>query len=215
MEYITINFEVADRYLPSYCSVAAIKWENDEIEDVFETYLYPDCEIESFFNNRHNITNKMVEQAPKLYDVWTELSQFIGEGPAFFVNGSKDIDALMQRVAVDNLACPDMEYGSIISLFKRTWPDKKLDKYTLPNMLHALEIDSKSYDATQDAISMGIIIRKAKEKQKVSSIQDLFNVTGYACGVIISGRKYVCRAKKNNVRDYSARILLKIPFRTE
>lgn len=195
MEYVTIDFDIADRILPSYCCISAITWKNGIMSDVYSSYIYPDCDIEKFMKDRHGIDNKDVETAPTMTNVWNEVKNIIEDKLVFFVNGAKDIDMLIKRLEVDYLEMPNLQYASLISICKRTW--KNISKYNMSTITSELNITSKHYNSMDDAISMGIIINKSLEIHKVSSLDDLFNKIGYAGGYIISGQKVVYRARKD------------------
>lgn len=195
MEYVTIDMDLADRILPSYCCISAITWENGNMSNVYSSYVYPDCDIEEFMLARHGITNKDVDAAPNMANVWGEVSQMISDKLVFFVNGSKDVDMLLRRLDVDYLNTPNFEYGSILSICKRTWKD--ISKYDFATVTTELEISSSHYNSLNDAISMGMIINKAIEEHKASDVRDLFNKIGYAGGYVIGGHKVVYQARKD------------------
>lgn len=195
MEYITIDFDIADRILPSYCCISVITWKDGIMTDVYSSYIYPDCDIEEFMANRHGILNIDVEEAPTMQNVWKEVQDIIKDKLVFFVNGAKDVDMLIKRLGVDYLSVPDFKYASIISMCKRTWKD--LSRYDLATITSELGITSKHYNSMDDAISMGMLINKSLEIHKASNIEELFNKIGFAGGYIISGHKVVYRARKD------------------
>ena len=195
MEYITMDMDLADRILPSYCCISAILWEDGNMKDVYSSYVYPDCDIEEFMLARHGITNKDVDTAPTMPNVWAEISHIIDGKLVFFVNGSKDVDMLLRRLDVDYLKTPNFEYGSVLSICKRTWDN--ISKYDFATITTELEVSSSHYNSLSDAISMGMIINKALEQHEVSNVQELFNKIGYAGGYVVGGNKVVYRARKD------------------
>ena len=45
MEYVTIDMDLADRILPSYCCISAITWENGNMSNVISSFrklFWPD-----------------------------------------------------------------------------------------------------------------------------------------------------------------------------
>lgn len=208
MEYITIDMDLADRILPSYCCVSVITWEDGNMKDVYSSYIYPDCDIEDFMLARHGITNKDVDAAPTMSNVWCEISKIIEGKLVFFVNGSKDVDMLLRRLDVDYLETPSFNYGSIISICKRTWDN--LSKYDFATITSELGISTSHYNSLNDAIAMGMIINRAMEYHNAEDVTELFNKIGYAGGYVIGCRKVTYKALKDKKsKEYYPRVMSK------
>ena len=73
MHFVTLDMELADRILPSICSITIIEWNDNNIVNIIDTYINPDCEVEEFFADRHGITNEMLKDAPTLPEKWIEI----------------------------------------------------------------------------------------------------------------------------------------------
>lgn len=59
--------------------MSAVKIRNCQIIDTFETLIKPNAEIPYIVTQKTNITNEMVENAPKINDIFQEFLDFIGD----------------------------------------------------------------------------------------------------------------------------------------
>ena len=70
--------------------VSAIKYNKDKKIDTFSTLIKPKVRIPYYITNITGITNDMVEDAPVVEDVMTELIEFIGDLPIVAHNANFD-----------------------------------------------------------------------------------------------------------------------------
>ena len=198
--FVTVDFEIADRLLPSICSIAILTWENGEIIDSFFSYIKPDCEIESFLQDRHGISDEQLKNAPTLPQQWIEIFDRLENNTVFFFNPNQALKTLIERTQIEQLNLPNMNYGSVQSICKRTW--KGLDNYLLPTITETLEISSVHHDAYEDAKNLGKIIYMAAEHLELESPYDLFKKIGFAGGYIRNNKKLPYRAIKSKDKKY-------------
>lgn len=193
--FYTIDLELADRILPSYCCISIIQWSDGIIKNVYSSLLYPDCDIEEYMQKRHGIKAKDLKDAPTFANVWNELFPIIKGKMIFFANGAKEVAMLQQRLAADYLSMPNFKYGSVMSICRRTWDN--ISKYNMETVTSELNISSTHFNSLNDAVSMGIIIGKSMEYHKVDTVVALFDKIGYSGGYIIGNTKVPYRAIKD------------------
>lgn len=195
MEYLTLDIELADRILPSICSITIRNWEDGVNTNTFSTLINPDCEIEDFLTERHGITQEMVKNAPTLPEIWKEIYDLL-ENKLVFAHFANDvIQKLMLRASVDYLNLPNLKYGCTASIAKRTWREQ--NNYRLNVLSEALNITKIHNNSKEDSLTVGIIINKAMEIHNVTSIISLFEQIGFAGGQIKDNTKICYRAIKN------------------
>lgn len=195
MEYLTLDIELADRILPSICSITIRGWEDGINTNIFSTLINPDCEIEDFLTKRHGITQEMVRNAPTLPEIWREIYDLL-ENKLVFAHFANDvIQKLMLRASVDYLNLPNLKYGCTASIAKRTWQGQ--NDYKLNALSEALNITKIHNNSKEDSLTVGIIINKAMEVHDVTSIVSLFEKIGFAGGQIKDNTKTCYRAIKN------------------
>lgn len=193
--FVTIDMELADRILSSFCSISILYWENGEIIKEFHTLINPDCEVEEFFKDRHGLTDEELSQAPTLPYVWKEIYDLLENKMVFAYDANRVMKTLINRAEVDVLNVPNFDYGNVQSIVKRTW--KGLDDYRLQNITEKLNITKIHNDSYEDAKSLGKLIYKATEELELEKPEELFHQIGYAGGYIRNNKKYCYRAKKN------------------
>lgn len=116
--FVTMDLEIADRLLPSICSIAIITWENGKIIDEFYTLIQPDCEVEDFFKDRHALTDEELSLAPTLPEKWIEIYDRLENKTVFCYRPNQIIKTLIERANVEKLNVPNFLYGSVESICK-------------------------------------------------------------------------------------------------
>ena len=199
MHFVTLDMELADRMLPSICSITIIEWNDNNIVNIIDTYINPDCEVEEFFADRHGITNEMLKDAPTLPEKWIEIYDALDHKMVFAHNANRTIKALKQRASVDLLKMPDLRFGDTASLARRTWPG--LDSYKLQELTETLNITKFHNNSYEDAKSVAKIVNMASELFDADSPGELFRLSGYAGGIMRNQEKLSYRAVKDKKND--------------
>lgn len=199
MRFVTLDMELADRMLPSICSITIIEWNDNNIVNIIDTYINPDCEVEEFFADRHGITNEMLKDAPTLPEKWIEIYDALDHKMVFAHNANRTIKALKQRASVDLLKMPDLRFGDTASLARRTWPG--LDSYRLQELTETLNITKFHNNSYEDAKSVAKIVNMASELFDADSPGELFRLSGYAGGIMRNQEKLSYRAVKDKKND--------------
>ena len=79
LSFVAFDTETSGKYpLESQiCEIAAVKWQNGSVVDSYQTLIKPDEPMSDFVIKIHNITNEMVENAPKVGEVIGDFREFI------------------------------------------------------------------------------------------------------------------------------------------
>lgn len=192
--FVTMDINIADRILPSICSIAICVWENNIIIDEFFSYINPDCEVEEFFIEKHGITDDALKNAPTLPELWIKIYDMLENKTVFCYDHNHVIRTLMNRSQLEQLNMPDMNFAGVKSLCIRTWKD--FNDYSLYNITEKLDITNIHNDVIEDARSLGKIIYKATDYLNLNSPYELFRKTGFAGGYIRNNNKISYRAIK-------------------
>lgn len=194
VDFVTMDFEYADRILPSICSMTIFHWYQGKVVKTFDQYINPDCEIEDFFIDRHGITNEMVKDSPTLPQLWKEIYEMLDNKLIFMHYANRSVVDLQIRAMADYLNMPDFVYGDTVSLTRRTW--SQIKEFKLVDINKELKLTDKDYDSYHDAFSVAKIVYKSMKKYEVVTIPSLFNKVGYAGGFMLSQNKISYRAVK-------------------
>jgi DNA polymerase-3 subunit epsilon len=198
--FVTMDIEIADRLLPSICSIAIIIWENGGIIDEYYSLINPDCEVEEFFYDRHGLKDNVLEKAPTLPEEWIKIYDMLDHKTVFCYDPNQVFRTLLHKAEIEQLNLPNINYGSVKSICKRTW--KGLDDYSLKAMTEKLKITTNHYNAYDDAKSLGEIIYKASDSLDLNTPYDLFRAVGFAGGYIRNNKKIPYRAVKLKENGY-------------
>lgn len=198
--FVTVDIEIADRVLPSICSIGIITWENGQIIDDFFSLVNPDCEVEEFFKDRHGLTDIELQNAPTLPELWIDIYDRLDHKTVFFYNANQALRTIIERAAIEQLNLPHMNYGSVKSICKRTW--KGLENYSLPAITEKFNITNIHNNAHEDSISIGKLIYMAAEHLELTNPYDLFKKIGFAGGYIRNNKKIPYRAVKSKDKQF-------------
>jgi DNA polymerase III subunit epsilon len=81
-EFAALDFETANRYPTSICSVGVVIVKEGQIVDRIYHLVKPEPEFYNYFNSRiHGLTEKDTQNARNFRDVWTEIDKRIGNLP--------------------------------------------------------------------------------------------------------------------------------------
>lgn len=198
--FVTFDLEIADRILPSICSIAILTWEDGRIVDEFYSLINPDCEVEEFLCNKHGLTNEQLSEAPTLPELWIPIFDRLYHKTVFCYKPNQIFRTLFQKAEIEQLNIPNMNYGSVQSICRRTW--KGLDDYSLSNMTEKLNITNIHNNAYEDAKSLGRIIYKAADELDLNTPYELFRAIGFAGGYIRNNIKTPYRAIKTKDKKF-------------
>ena len=198
--FVTVDAEIADRILPSICSISILTWEDGKIINEFSSLINPDCEVEAFFNDRHGLSDNELRNAPTLQEKWIEIFDLLEHKTVFCYDPNQFFRTLIQKAQLEQLNLPNLNYGSVKSICKRTWHG--LDDYSLPNITNKLNITNVHNNSYEDAKSLGKIIYKSAEYLDLNSPYDLFRAIGFAGGYIRNNKKIPYRAVKSDDKKF-------------
>ena len=80
--FIAIDLETTGKYPldAEICEMAAVKWQGGRVVEEFQTLVKPTQRTSEEVIRIHNITNEMVENAPRIEEKIGEFHRFISSG---------------------------------------------------------------------------------------------------------------------------------------
>lgn len=132
-DFIVLDLETTglDSNYDEIIEFAAIKIQNGEISDTFETLIKPNQVISEFITNLTGISNKMVSNAPHLPDVLPQIYDFIGNDIIIGHNVNFDINFLYD----------DFDFFLKKPLSNNFIDTMRLSRKAFPNLPHHRLID--------------------------------------------------------------------------
>ena len=179
--FITIDFEVASRYMYSPCAVSIFEFCDGKIKQLLSTLINPgDVYFDPALTKLHGITMEMTQTAPELKDVLSDICKIIDNKFIFAHNASYDISKIIRGCKEYNIEIPYFEYADSLAISKRTW--LHLINYKLDTVSEYLNIDLQHHNSASDAIACGKIILEALKEHNTTNIIDLLDKTKYVKG---------------------------------
>lgn len=181
LDYIAIDFETANDYKNSACSVDLVRFIDGKETDACSSLIHP---AKMYFNpiftaEIHHISYNDVRDKPYFPEVWdTIVLPFIHKTPDIPLvahNGTRfDIPLIRDCCLSYGMDLPFLEYFDSLRVAQCSWPE--FDNHRLTTIGEHFGIDYLAHDALEDSRTCGEIIRLAAEKHGVKSVEDLLKV---------------------------------------
>ena len=178
LNYIAIDFETANYFKNSACSVGLVRFIDGKETDSCYSLIHPAKMyfIPEWTETIHHISYDDVRDKPYFPEVWdTIVMPFINKTPNIPLvahNGNMfDIPVIRNCCEYFGMEIPMLKYFDSLIIAKKTWPE--LDSHRLTALGEYFNIDYLAHDALEDSRTCGQIINKAAKKWKVNSIEEL------------------------------------------
>ncbi|WP_142413099.1 exonuclease domain-containing protein [Hathewaya massiliensis] len=156
MSFVCIDFETANKFYNSACSLGLVLVEEETIKES-KYYLIqpPDLNFDQGNINIHGITPDEVADKPKFCDVWNEISDYILSADYVIAhNAVFDMSVLKCCLEEYNIPIPNFEYVCSIPISARAvrklgYPTK--DYKSLSNVCDLFNIKLNHHNALSDA----------------------------------------------------------------
>lgn len=154
--------------------LSAIKFENFEPVEIFSTYLKPRKSIPEEATKINGITDEMVADAPKFYQIINSLNKFIGDFPLIAHNAPFDmkhlyangLDSIENKIVYDTL-----------ELSKKLIPDAY--SYKLKDICEQCCIYfDDAHNSDSDSLAAGLLFVELVAERKEMTVEELINLVG-------------------------------------
>lgn len=197
LDFTTIDFETANSYRGSPCSVGLIRYRGGSPVDERHWLIRPPERVDYFlpFNTAlHGIDADMVRDAPRWSVVLPAISEFIGDDVVIAHNAGFDIGVIRYACAVDNIPWPEMRFLCTLVLSRRAF---RLPSYRLPFVTDACGFEmGHHHDALADARAVGGIVTTLADRLGTTDLGELAAAHRISIGRMSAGvyRGSVCTA---------------------
>jgi DNA polymerase-3 subunit epsilon len=149
LDFAAIDFETANEFPSSVCSVGVVVVRGGEVVDKFYSLIHPEPEYYQWFCQRvHGLTPEDTEEAPVFPYVWTQIEPLIEGLPLIAHNARFDEGCLKAVFRVYRMDYPDYVFNDTLAASRRRFgcrlPNHQLQTvaaacgYDLFNHHHAL-----------------------------------------------------------------------------
>ena len=152
-DYIVLDFETTglSHINNNILEIGAIKVENNEIKETFDTLVNPKINIPPFISNKINITDEMVKDSPFIEDIFKGFINFLDNLPLVIHNANFDMKFLIYNAKNLNFNVNNSGLDTI-QLTKELFPNLK--RYNLAFLCKHFNIENKNpHRAISDALA--------------------------------------------------------------
>lgn len=174
LNYTAIDFETANSFRGSPCSVGLVKV-RDGVEVDSRHWLMKPPEAYDWFDPfntwLHGISADTVRFSPRWRDRLPEIIDFVGGDVLVAHNAGFDIGVMRYACAADNIEWPAVDFLCTLVVARRAF---RLPSYRLPFVVDACGgVLTDHHDANADARAVVDIITALSRREEVASIHDL------------------------------------------
>jgi DNA polymerase III epsilon subunit-like protein len=188
LDFTAIDFETANSYRGSPCSVGLVKVRGGVVVDERHWLIRPPEQVDHFdpFNIRiHGITPGMVAEAPRWNVVLPQIVDFIGDDVLVAHNAGFDTGVIRYACAVDGIEWPSLTFLCTLVIARRAFA---LPSYRLPFVTEACGVVLQGHhDALADARAVVDIVRGMASLGGVADLHGLAALHGVRVGTMASG----------------------------
>lgn len=163
MNFVTIDFETANNYPQSACSVGLVRFnESGEVLDTFYRLIKPPKGFDTFYSHNieiHGIHAYDVSQENMFDYIWPEIEYFIGEDFLVAHNAQFDMNVLKSLLTYFGIEKPDIKYFCSLQVSRKIWP--KLPSHALTFLSEHFDFKYNAHNALDDAVNCGKVFIKA------------------------------------------------------
>ena len=164
MNFIAMDFETANRFPESACSLALVMVRDNKIVDRFYTVINPQMPFDARNIQVHQITAEDVKNAPTMAEVWPKISQLYQPGMLVAAHNARfDTNVMKQSLARYSIGEP--HYLVIDTLATSRALEADLPNHKLDTVSDALNINLwHHHNALSDSEACAEILIKQNQE---------------------------------------------------
>ncbi len=211
MDFITIDFEIANNHLNSACSLGMAFVENNKIIDE-KYYLIqpPRLHFDEEFTKVHGLTANDVINAKKFDEIWDEIKEYFNEIPIVAHNAQFDMSVMHSCLTAYSIELPEFQYICSIPISAKACRGEKVGN-SLKDRLNHFEIELHDHhNALADAIACAELVTTCVELKRKKSLMSYCKEHSSIPVKKFSELKpqTYFKNKKNNQKKFKTRIVL-------
>lgn len=153
LDFAAIDFETANKYQSSVCSVGVVIVEGGQVTDSYYHLIRPIPNYYNIFTTQvHGLTYEDTADAPPFPEVWADIAFKIRHLPLVAHNKAFDERCLKAVFDAYGMAYPDYPFLCTLIAARRHWKRGELENYQLHTVARACGYDlSNHHHALADA----------------------------------------------------------------
>ena len=172
MNFVAIDFETANNYMNSACSVAVVRVEAGQVTASAHQLIRPYIMKFSPQNIAiHGIKPQDVRNMPTFAEYWAELRPWLDGQTVIAHYATFDMSVLKALMTTYNLDKADFEYFCSCTMARKVWPN--LVNHKLSTVARHIEFDFQHHDALEDARACAMVVLQALQQKNAVSLHQL------------------------------------------
>lgn len=156
-----LEFNTVDN-ISHIIQLSAVKFENHQEVDSFDTYVYTDVPLQSFINGLTGITSEKIAGAPKLDQVLSDFKNFVGQTALIGYNAHKSDLPLLAENSLDLTELYKVDVFD--EAFERRSSDLNgIANLQLGTVAKFLEVVGRGHNSLEDARMTALVYEKFLE----------------------------------------------------
>ena len=182
LDYVAIDFETANTFPGSACSVGLVRFIGGKETASFYSLI---CPAKMYFvpewtEDIHHISYDDVRNQPLFPEVWNRaVEPFLAQCPGIPLvahNAPFDMNVIRGSMDYYGMPVPELYYFDSLKVAQKTWPE--LECHRLTYLGEKFLIEYNAHEALDDARTCGKIINLAAKAQKAASVEELLEKCG-------------------------------------
>lgn len=155
-EFIALDVETANNYRSSICAIGLAKAKNGKIISKKEWLIYPvPFEVGYFQYQVHGLSEKKLENKPRLIEVWEEIKEYIGDLSIVCHNVSFDYSALKASLGYYEIPMIENAFFCSYKLAKKVLQNQI--SYKLSYLCSLVNFEFNHHKASEDAFACAFL----------------------------------------------------------
>ena len=188
LDFTATDFETANSYRGSSCSVGLVKVRDDQIADESYTLVHPPARFDYFddFNTwLHGISAQMVADAPSWRQVADWIVRYTDSDTLVCHNAGFDIGVIRYACIADEVPWSSVDFLCTLVLARQAY---RLPSYRLPFVAAQCDVDfHQHHQASDDARCAALITVAMARKQGAQTLAELADSFGVNIGHMETG----------------------------
>lgn len=176
IDFVAIDFETANQFRDSPCSVGLTKVKNGIICDTYYSLINPEDDFDSFNIMIHGITEEMVQHEPLYPQIISEIINFMEDLPLVAHYAPFDMGVIRSTNAKYNIQNFSANYFDSYYISKQFITNIS---YKLKDISKLLNIDFEHHHALEDSKACAQIIIHLCNTNNFNDISSLLNAARY------------------------------------
>jgi DNA polymerase III subunit epsilon len=177
-DFIAIDFETANKYMSSACSIGLVAIKNNEVVDTFYSLIKPSP---YYFDERnieiHGITIDYVKDAPTFPEVWKRIKKYFDGNTVIAHNAIFDMTVLKNCFIESNMDIPDFDYLCSIPISNFACHGEKTGN-SLKDKAAYFDVEIENHhNAISDAMTCAELVLACIKKENCNSLENYISIS--------------------------------------